>query len=456
MKFFSKFLFTVIPVLQATAGELCPLPEPFDAHAVYARIFYVSPNGSDASGTGAREQPFHTLQRAVQEARPGTQIILREGRHVSGAFISNLRGEPGSPILISGAPGEGPAVFRGGTEAIHLSDPRYVVLQNLTVEAASGNGVNIDDAGTFETPAEYVILRSLTVRNIGPFGNRDGIKLSGLDHFRVENCTISRPGDGGSAIDMVGCHDGILAHNRFADLPETGIQAKGGSARLLIFGNYFESGGTRALNLGGSTGMQFFRPQDATFEAAHITAWANVIVDAESPVAFVGSENCLFAHNTVYRPRKWAARILQENNHPRLVKSRNNVYANNIVVVDGSVTTFVNVGPNTFPNTFIFENNFWFHLADPSFRGPNLPTREAGSIIQQDPLFLDAGKGDFHLQEGSPAIGVAGDLAEIINGLPIDLPAVGDCEEQCWGIPASVGAYAGLGATGLEGWRSMH
>lgn len=201
--------------------------------------------------------------------------------------------------------------------------------------------------------------------------------------------------------------------------------------------------------------MQFFRPQDATFEAAHIVAWANVIIDAEAPVAFVGCENCLFAHNTVYRPRKWAARILQENNHARLIKSRNNVYANNIVVVDSRVTTFVNVGPNTQPNTFVFANNLWFHLTDPEFRGPRLPVRETGGVIQQDPLFVDAQNGNFHLQERSPAITAAGSLLQIIGALPIDLPRLGDREERCWRSSASIGAYAAPARAGLEGWQTI-
>lgn len=456
MNFLSLFLFAIVPLQQAGSPELCPVPDAFDANVVYTRTLYVSPDGSDFRGTGTREQPFHTLERAARDATPGTKIILREGRHVSGAFIRDLRGRPDAPILITGAPGEGPAVFRGGSEAIHLSDPRYVVLQTLTVEAASANAINIDDGGTFDTPAEHLILRGLTVRNIGPFGNRDGIKLSGVDHFRVENCVISRPGDGGSAIDMVGCHDGILAHNRFADLANTGIQAKGGSARLLMYGNYFESGGARAFNIGGSTGMQFFRPQDATFEAAHITAWANVIVDAQAPVAFVGCENCLFAHNTVYRPRKWAARILQENNHSRLIQSRNNVYANNLVVVDDRVSTFVNVGPNTRANTFVFANNLWFHWTNPRFRGPSLPTPETGGVIQRDPLFVDEENGDFHLGEGSAAIGTAGDLLTILRGLPIDLPGLGDRDERCWQTPASIGAYASSVRVGFQAWRVMH
>ena len=434
---------------------MCLPPEPFDAGAEYPRTLYVDPNGSDEQGTGTEQEPFQTLPRAAREATPGTQIILRKGNHRPGNMIPSLHGEPDAPILISGETREG-TVFSGGNTGLHFTDPRYVVIQDFTVQDASGNGINVDDAGTYETPAEYVILRNLTVRNIGPSGNRDGIKLSGVDRFRVEGCSIESPGDGGSAIDMVGCHDGLLTRNRFSQIGSTGIQAKGGSTRLLIYANYFEDGGARALNIGGSTGMQFFRPMDATAEGSWITAWANIIKNAQTPVAFVGCENCLFAHNTVYRPTKWAARILQENHHDRLIESHNNVYANNIIVFDDRVNVFVNIGPNTLSNTFLFAGNLWFDLSDSGFSGPHLPVREMGGVVQKDPLFAGPEQSDFHLQKDSPAIGAAYPLASIVEKVPLYRPQLGDYEGRCRMVPASIGAFEGSRPTCVQGWKTRY
>ena len=83
---------------------------------------------------------------------------------------------------------------------------------------------------------------------------------------------------GGSGIDMVGCHHGIIKGNYFENMGSNSIQAKGGTQHITIEGNFFRNGGQRPLNLGGSTGLPFFRPIDATFEAADIKVFSNIIV----------------------------------------------------------------------------------------------------------------------------------------------------------------------------------
>lgn len=425
-------------------SRTCALPVPFDAETTFMRIVHVSPEGNDTSGTGSLERPYRTLTRAARDAQPGTDILLHAGSYPPGSYISNLQGTSGAPIRIRGESPDAPAVIAGGSGGIQFSDPRYLILENLLIENASGNGLNIDDGGSYATPAEYVILRNITVRNIGPAGNRDGIKLSGLDRFRVERCTVISPGDGGSAIDMVGCHDGILAHNHIVDCLNSGIQAKGGSARLLIYANRFDHGGARAVNMGGSTDVQYFRPLDASYEASQITVWANVFIGVQTPVAFVGCENGLFAHNTVYQPGKWAGRILQENNYAQLIKCQNNVYANNIIVFDDQVDTFINVGPNTRPETFIFANNLWYHLTNDRFTGPSLPVRETDGIAQRNPRFVNDESGDFHLLPDSPAAGAGGNLLSIVGELGIQIPSAGDGDEQCWRVPPSSGAFEEL------------
>ena len=104
-------------------------------------------------------------------------------------------------------------------------------MRHLTITGATVNGINIDDGGSFASPARNVVLRVLHVRDVGPKGNKDAIKLSGLVDFRVEDCAIERWGDGGSGIDMVGCHRGEITKTGFRHTSPTmanGVQAKGG------------------------------------------------------------------------------------------------------------------------------------------------------------------------------------------------------------------------------------
>ena len=90
------------------------------------------------------------------------------------AYFANLRGAPGQPIVLAAAD---PAVTApsGRQQLPAASDVAYLELRHLVLTGASGNGLNIDDGGTFAT-SHHLILRDLTVTQIGPSGNRDGIK----------------------------------------------------------------------------------------------------------------------------------------------------------------------------------------------------------------------------------------------------------------------------------------
>jgi hypothetical protein len=150
------------------------------------------------------------LRRALADAVPGTAIRIAPGIYRGGISARGPRGEPGRSIILAAADPVRPPVFEGGNSGLHLSDPAYVELHSLVVAQVRGNGLNIDDGGTLDRPSHHILLRNLVIRDIGPTGNRDGIKLSGVDDFRVEGCTVERWGSGGSGIDMVGCHRGEI------------------------------------------------------------------------------------------------------------------------------------------------------------------------------------------------------------------------------------------------------
>jgi hypothetical protein len=247
------------------------------------------------------------IVQATQNAKPGTTIEIAPGIYQGGLHLHALRGEPGKPVILRAAKKEDRPVFQGGGSCFHLTDPAYVQLQDLILTGARGNGINIDDGGSFETPAQHVTLRGLTVQDVGPQGNRDGIKMSGVVHFRVEQCTVERWGDGGSAIDMVGCHDGQISACTFryrSDLPANGVQTKGGSQDIIIQNCRFENAGSRSVNIGGSTGLPYFRPQAAGYEAKNITVEDCTFVGSAAPICFVGVDSAVVQFNTIYRPQR--------------------------------------------------------------------------------------------------------------------------------------------------------
>jgi hypothetical protein len=253
------------------------------------------------------------------------------------------------------------------------------------VAGCAGNGINADDGGSYDSPSRGMVFENITIEEIGPTGNRDGMKLSGLVDFTVRNCLFS--GWGGAALDMVGCRDGVIENTRFIGKEgfsqDTGVQAKGGSERVLIRRCTFSNAGQRAINLGGSTGAAYFRPGIVDFEAREIVVAGNHFTGSQAPIAFASSVNCRVRYNTIVNPEKWVLRILQEQPTDRFQACQGGVFENNLIVFDKRVQVFVNTGANTKPETFQFRGNAWFDSQ--GSRRPALPVAETGGIYQADP-----------------------------------------------------------------------
>jgi hypothetical protein len=348
------------------------------------------------------------FRSAVNAATPNTTILLQPGVYAGGNYFSNINGQPGREIIIGAADPNNKPIIRGGGEGIHLTDVSYLELRDLVIEGATSNGINIDDGGSYATPSHHVTLRNLVVRDIGSTGNQDGIKLSGVRDFLVTGADVRRWGAAGSGIDMVGCHHGVIADSFFGHNPGSGshgVQAKGGSTGIAVRDNRFEHAGLRAVQIGGSTGLEFFRPQPpAGFEAKDVTVEGNVIIGSQAAVTFVNVDGALVRYNTIYRPTRWVFRILQETTAPGFVPSRHGVVTDNIVAWrTGDLSTFVNVGSGTAPGTFTFARNWWFRIDNPGASQPSLPTPESNGVYGIDPQFVAPESGDLRLRPGSPA-----------------------------------------------------
>lgn len=408
---------------------------------------HVATTGSDTTGDGSSGAPFATIQRAAQAAQPGTAIVVHAGSYAGGGYVSNLAGTEDAPIWIGGAAGEARPVIQGGPNGLGLSRVRYLVVHDLEITGATANGINCDDGADYANPdaTRHVVFRGLDIHDIGSNGNQDCLKLSGLDDFWVLSSRFARCGGGqaGSGIDHVGCHDGVIAGNRFEDLSASGnaVQCKGGSSDITIVANHITDGGARAINLGGSTGFEFFRPPLSTSapnaEARRIHVIANLIEGSVVPLAFVGCVDCLAANNTIVDPENWIVRILQETvsgGGYTFLPSSNGRIVNNLVHYDRSgISTHVNVGANTDAASFSFRNNLWYAHDQPGNSAPSLPVAESGGLVGVAPMFVSLATGDHRLQSASPAIGAGAAVTELL----------GDLDGECYLSPPSIGAYEG-------------
>ena len=350
------------------------------------------------------------LARALKAAKPGTTVLLAPGRYKSGLHAEGVHGSPELPITVRSKDRDNPATFVGGNTGLQFSRVSHLTIRDLVIEDCASNGLNIDDGGQYGKPSHHVTLVNVVVRRL-PAGNHDGIKLSGLDNFQVLECRVENWG--GSAVDMVGCHGGWIHSCTFVGGGDSGVQMKGGSSKVSVSHNTFSDAGLRAVNAGGSTGTEYFRPPVAQmpaaskYEAKEVSVTYNVFQGAQAAVAFVGVDGCKVENNTIYVPGKWAFRILQENREPGFVPCRNGVVGKNLVVFKSEAwgEGGTNIGPGTDAGSFRYSQNFWYCLDSPARSNPRLPTQETGGVYGKDPLFENGPAGDFRLRAGSPAKG---------------------------------------------------
>ncbi len=324
------------------------------------------------------------LRAAAAHLMPGVTLLLEPGDYEGGVHLHGLAGAAHAPIVIQGADPNNPPVFRGGSQAMHLSDCRYVTLRDVRAEDSPGNGINIDDGGSYETPAHHIVLENVTIVEVGPQGNHDALKMSGVDHFVVRNCRFE--GWGGSGIDMVGCHRGVVEDCTFVGREgfsqSNGVQLKGGTAEVIVQCCLFQDAGQRAVNLGGSTGLQFFRPGVADYEAKGVTIAGNRFAGSLAALAWVTADGGHVHHNTIVLPEKWVLRILQETQDPEFRPSHGGVFEHNLVIYDSRVQVLVNAGAGTAPETFVFRRNAWCDVDGP--HRPALPVPEEDGIYLCD------------------------------------------------------------------------
>jgi hypothetical protein len=111
----------------------------------------------------------------------------------------------------------------------------------------------------------------------------------------------------------------------------------------------------------------------------------------------VGVDGAVVRHNTIYAPRRWAVRILQENTDPRFVPCRQGSFVHNVVAFrSDEVRQVINIGDKTAPKTFDFSGNLWYCIDRPAEtrRLVRLPVPERDGTYGVDPGLKDPASGD--------------------------------------------------------------
>lgn len=376
--------------------------------AVWGREIFVSPGGSDGA-EGGEAAPLKTLNKALDTAKEGDTITLRNGTYEGKVVIRThrltLQSYPGERAVVK-SPGEGTNVM------INWRDE--VVLRNIDFEGGAGYGVDfnksrrsvMEGCRVYDVDGEIVKVspgsNNVTIRSCEIFNNRkaaaEGIDAVSVDHLTVQDCYIH-------------------------DIGKTGAYSKGGSRWCLYERNLIMrcglNDGTKGMGLllgqAGGTANNPFNGQERVWQNAYSVARNNIIVDIEGAgFGAWGALEAKFYNNTLVNVAKSdrAGVII-------LGGSKDVTIVNNIVQV-GSNRHLLWIYGDGLMGNLVMDNNcyrggsgmFWDERAGGgTFRFEQWREKygvDAGSIMA-DPG-LDA---DYHLTAESPCLGKGMKIAEV-------------------------------------------
>lgn len=131
-----------------------------------SETYFVDPAGSGAA-RGTRSEPFQSIQKALEYAKPGDAINLAPGRYYQD-FKTVRNGEPGRPIVIRG---ERSAVVSGaGASRVVEINHDYIEFHGFTID---GKHAPQEDKDSYRDKLIYAV------------GNRAGDGVTGLRIIRM-------------------------------------------------------------------------------------------------------------------------------------------------------------------------------------------------------------------------------------------------------------------------------
>jgi len=386
-----------------------------------APAFYVSPAGNDASNDGhSADRPLATVQKAVDRARAGDVILVMDGTYTSDRNVADIRGTgvPAAWLVLRSHPGHCP-VFRSswwdcvkigqGNDVTRSTAPAtaYVEIRGLTIEGYAK-----------EVEAKYKDKIGLPQ----PETNGNGISADGRfqdetpHHIRVADCTVfDCPGGGINAMasDRVAiennhvhgnCHWMIYAGSGISTFHGSNFEATPLEYRLLVRNNCCHDNyctqpwaATGKLSDGNGIIVDDMRntqiPSPTGIYHGRVLVQGNVsYLNGGSGMHAFSSNHVDFINNTTYgnnRVMDYAQISITECFDCRML--------NNIIVAPPDKA--INRVNGNSKGILIAHNLDW---------GGNTPPAAGDRPLTADPLFVDAGKGDFRLKPGSPALKAGG------------------------------------------------
>jgi len=351
--------------------------------------YYIAMNGRD-SNDGSIDSPWATLNSGVDQTNPGDTILIRSGNYHEGKFYINTGGANGKFLTIKPYPEEKVTFGKESEEARIAIDADYVRIEGLyfintklrTTHGGEHNHiqfVNNHLRGDHSMGAiEFTADDGLIEGNIIECDNKNHTQSHGIYlHFGKNN---------------------IVRNNYVSNAPYYTIHIYDedkGSHKLrryenvLVENNIVVGSNNRAGIIIGA--------HDNTVQIDGMVLRNNVIFNNAGEgilIKYQPISNIEIYNNVIYN-NDGGIRISADINGLTI---RNNIFASN-------TGAHVNISSNI--NNLIVSHNL-YHKSSSIGNGVT-----DTNPVYDDPLFVDPTKGNFHLQENSPAID-----AGVAVGLP--------------------------------------
>lgn len=430
---------TATPQPNATATSAPPTTQPQPT---------ATPGGSNYSCT-TTVSTTSQLQSALSSASAGDVICMNPGTY-NGRMEVRSSGASGRPIVLTTKPGSSEkAVITGGSKVYSSSQGSRGVLEIQSRNYVTIDNIKIIDApyyGIYLSNAENIVIRNVdidhTFSSAIHVGNTRNIVIENnyIQHATHGLARWGDTSDGNCAtngshctphewISLRGGTDGFeVRYNRLDNTknPELypkdtsdhapgrswirskeGIDAKEGSSNGKIYGNYIDGLARNAIYLDAYDdyvkNIKVFNNTVVNFRNSGIN------IAAETPTGV--SENIKIYNNLVANGGHtgiWASNLkctycAQSGIIRNVVIAYNTVYNNGYRGVASTNTRGENI---VFANNIIFKNgegspqggaqNYYYQTGTGTTESNN---------FYQDPKFVNASAGDFHLRSDSPVIG---------------------------------------------------
>lgn len=237
------------------------------------------------------------LDSAMRSAAAGGAILLQPGTYTLKQHVGSLRALD-RPLTISSVDPANPALIDCSGNC-YISGARGVTLENLDIAGR----MNWDGL-THPGESGDLVFRRIRFRDAG--GGKEMLKLAHLRDVLITECSFVRSGAGAHdrPVDAVGVDDLIVEHSYFERCKGGCIQAKGGSRNTIVRWSLFNVGGSRAIQLGGSTCPTCWGPgkTPGPFESYDGEVHDNVIIGTQACFSLSTQTGGYVHHNTCYSP----------------------------------------------------------------------------------------------------------------------------------------------------------